>query len=80
LFSNNFYNLPNPNSFNISSFNINGLKLYGSVKMEQISFFFDQKNISFGGIVNTYLSSKQMKFLFKRLINYTSFHSDLNFS
>ncbi|EXX58056.1 hypothetical protein RirG_201390 [Rhizophagus irregularis DAOM 197198w] len=71
-----------PNSFNISSFNVNGLKTpgQGSFKMDQISSFFSRNHISFGGIVNTHLSPKQMKFLSKRVCDYTSFHSDLNFT
>ncbi|PKK66574.1 hypothetical protein RhiirC2_784597 [Rhizophagus irregularis] len=58
-----------PNSFNISSFNVNGLKTpgQGSFKMDQISSFFSYNHISFGGIVDTHLSPKQMKFLSKRV-------------
>ncbi|GET63947.1 RNA-directed DNA polymerase from mobile element jockey-like isoform X1 [Rhizophagus irregularis DAOM 181602=DAOM 197198] len=69
-----------PYSFNISSFNVNGLKTpgQGSFKMDQISSFFLQNHISFGGIVDTHLSPKQMKFLSKRVCDYTSFHSDLD--
>ncbi|PKK64028.1 hypothetical protein RhiirC2_788056 [Rhizophagus irregularis] len=68
------------NSFNISSFNVNGLKSpgQGSFKMDQISSFISQNHISFGGIVDTHLSPKQMKFLSKRVCDYTSFHSDLD--
>ncbi|PKC11138.1 hypothetical protein RhiirA5_413452 [Rhizophagus irregularis] len=44
---------PIPNSFNISSFNVNGLRKNGQVKIEQISNFFNIKHISFGGIDNT---------------------------
>ena len=60
LFSNLTPNSPIPNSFNISSFNVNGLKTpgQGSFKIDQISSFFSQKHISFGGIVDTHLSPK----------------------
>ncbi|CAB4417816.1 unnamed protein product [Rhizophagus irregularis] len=80
LFSNTSSNLPIPNSFNISSFNVNGLKTpgQGAFKFDQISSFFAQKHISFGGIVDTHLSPKQMKFLAKRVGEYTSFHSELD--
>ncbi|GBC50292.2 syntrophin, gamma 2 L homeolog isoform X1 [Rhizophagus irregularis DAOM 181602=DAOM 197198] len=49
-----------------------------SFKMDQISSFFLQNHISFGGIVDTHLSPKRMKFLSKRVCDYTSFHSDLD--
>ena len=65
-------------SFNISSFNVNGLKMQGPLKIEQISTFFSMKQITFGGIVDTHLSPKQMKFLSKCLPNYTVFSSDLD--
>ncbi|CAB4443463.1 unnamed protein product [Rhizophagus irregularis] len=54
LFSNTSFNSPIPNSFNISSFNVNGLKTPGQgyFKIAQISSFFAQKHISFGGIVD----------------------------
>ncbi|GET52433.1 RNA-directed DNA polymerase from mobile element jockey-like [Rhizophagus irregularis DAOM 181602=DAOM 197198] len=39
---------PIPNSFNISSFNVNGLRHNSQVKIEQISNFFNLKHISFG--------------------------------
>ncbi|GET57917.1 hypothetical protein GLOIN_2v1786555 [Rhizophagus irregularis DAOM 181602=DAOM 197198] len=71
---------PIPNSFNISSFNVNGLKMYGQTKLEEISTFFLLKHISFGGIVDTHLHPKQMKFLSKRLSNYTVFSSNLDTS
>ncbi|GET66233.1 RNA-directed DNA polymerase from mobile element jockey-like [Rhizophagus irregularis DAOM 181602=DAOM 197198] len=67
-----------PNSFNISSFNINGLRHNSQVKIEQISNFFNLKHISFGGIVDTHLSPKQIHFLSKRLPNYTVFSSDID--
>ena len=59
LFSNSSTS-PIPNSFNISSFNVNGLKTpgQGAFKIDQISSFFSQKHISFGGIVDTHLSPK----------------------
>ncbi|GET62256.1 hypothetical protein GLOIN_2v1786555 [Rhizophagus irregularis DAOM 181602=DAOM 197198] len=69
---------PIPNSFNISSFNVNGLRHNSQVKIEQISNFFNLKHISFGGIVDTHLSLKQIHFLSKRLPNYTVFSSDLD--
>ncbi|CAB4421325.1 unnamed protein product [Rhizophagus irregularis] len=80
LFSNTSFNSPIPNSFNISSFNVNGHKTpgQGAFKIDQISSFFSQKHISVGGIVDTHLSPKQMKFLSKRVRDYTSFHSDLD--
>ncbi|EXX65661.1 hypothetical protein RirG_131140 [Rhizophagus irregularis DAOM 197198w] len=80
LFSPSFSTFPIPNSFNISSFNVNGLKTpgQGSFKMDQISSFFLQNHIFFGGIVDTHLSPKQMKFLSKRVCDYTFFHSDLD--
>ncbi|PKC54197.1 hypothetical protein RhiirA1_477774 [Rhizophagus irregularis] len=69
---------PIPSSFNISSFNVNGLCHNSQVKIEQISNFFNLKHISFGGIVDTHLSPKQIHFLSKRLPNYTVFSSDLD--
>ncbi|PKC00151.1 hypothetical protein RhiirA5_428606 [Rhizophagus irregularis] len=80
LFSSSSSTSPIPNSFNISSFNVNGFKTpgQGSFKMDQISSFFSHNHISFGGIVDTHLSPKQMKFLSKRVCDYTSFHSDLD--
>ncbi|GET60045.1 RNA-directed DNA polymerase from mobile element jockey-like [Rhizophagus irregularis DAOM 181602=DAOM 197198] len=69
---------PIPNSFNISSFNINGLRHNSQVKIEQILNFFNLKHISFGGIVDTHLSPKQIHFLSKRLPNYTVFSSDID--
>ncbi|GET54129.1 hypothetical protein GLOIN_2v1786555 [Rhizophagus irregularis DAOM 181602=DAOM 197198] len=69
---------PIPNSFNISSFNVNGLRHNSQVKFEQISNFFNLKHISFGGIVDTHLSPKQIHFLSKRLPNYTVFSSDID--
>ncbi|EXX65127.1 hypothetical protein RirG_136250 [Rhizophagus irregularis DAOM 197198w] len=82
LFSSSFSTSPIPNSFNISSFNVNSLKTpgQGSFKIDQISSFFSQNHISFGGIVDTHLLPKQMKFLSKRVCDYTSFHSDLDFT
>ncbi|PKK63499.1 hypothetical protein RhiirC2_788825 [Rhizophagus irregularis] len=75
-----FNTFPISNSFNISSFNVNGLKMYGQTKIKQISSFFSFKHISFGGVVNTYLHLKQIKFLSKRISNYTVFSSDLDTS
>ncbi|GBC31212.2 RNA-directed DNA polymerase from mobile element jockey-like [Rhizophagus irregularis DAOM 181602=DAOM 197198] len=69
---------PIPNSFNISSFNVNGLRQNSQVKIEQISNFFNLKHISFGGIVDTHLSPKQIHYLSKRLPNYTVFSSDID--
>ncbi|GET66236.1 RNA-directed DNA polymerase from mobile element jockey-like [Rhizophagus irregularis DAOM 181602=DAOM 197198] len=48
------------------------------VKIEQISYFFNLKHISFGGIVDTHLSPKRLHFLSKRLPNYTVFSSDID--
>ncbi|PKY32802.1 DNase I-like protein [Rhizophagus irregularis] len=67
-----------PNSFNISSFNVNGLRQNSQVKIEQISNFFNLKHISFGGIIDIHLSPKLIRFLAKRLSNYTVFLSDLD--
>ncbi|GET57871.1 RNA-directed DNA polymerase from mobile element jockey-like [Rhizophagus irregularis DAOM 181602=DAOM 197198] len=80
LFSSSSNTSPIPNSFNISSFNVNGLKMYGQTKLEEISSFFFLKHISFGGIIDTHLHPKQMKFLSKRLSNYTVFFSNLDTS
>ncbi|PKK63548.1 hypothetical protein RhiirC2_788758 [Rhizophagus irregularis] len=67
-------------SFNISSFNVNGLKMHGQTKIEQTSSFFSLKHISFGGIVDTHLHPKQMKFLSKHIVNYTIFSLELDTS
>ncbi|GET54516.1 RNA-directed DNA polymerase from mobile element jockey-like [Rhizophagus irregularis DAOM 181602=DAOM 197198] len=80
LFSSSSNTSPIPNSFNISSFNVNGLKMHGQTKLEEISTFFSLKHISFGGIVDTHLHPKQMKFLSKRISNYTVFSSNLDTS
>ncbi|GET64549.1 hypothetical protein GLOIN_2v1770668 [Rhizophagus irregularis DAOM 181602=DAOM 197198] len=80
LFSSSSNTSPIPNSFNISSFNVNGLKMHGQTKLDEISSFFSLKHISFGGIVDTHLHPKQMKFLSKRLSNYTVFSSNLDTS
>ncbi|GBC05574.1 hypothetical protein RclHR1_00630021 [Rhizophagus clarus] len=69
-----------PNSFNISSLNINGLKTHSQNKIEQLHNFFSLKQISFGGVVDTHLHPKQMHFLSKRLSNYTVFSSSLDTS
>ncbi|GBB92790.1 hypothetical protein RclHR1_20570005 [Rhizophagus clarus] len=68
------------NSFNISSFNINGLKMFSQNKIELLHNFFSLKHISFGGVVDTHLHPKQMQFLSKRLSNYTVFSSVLDTS
>ncbi|GBB86432.1 hypothetical protein RclHR1_12880002 [Rhizophagus clarus] len=68
------------NSFNISSFNINGLKMFSHNKIELLNNFFSFKQISFGGVVDTHLHPKQMHFLSKRLPNYTVFSSVLDTS
>ncbi|GBC43664.2 hypothetical protein GLOIN_2v1786555 [Rhizophagus irregularis DAOM 181602=DAOM 197198] len=52
--------------------------LFSSPK--QTSSFFSLKHISFGGIVDTHLHPKQMKFLSKRIVNYTIFSSELDTS
>ncbi|GBC51583.1 RNA-directed DNA polymerase from mobile element jockey-like [Rhizophagus irregularis DAOM 181602=DAOM 197198] len=80
LFSSSSNTSPIPNSFNISSFNVNGLKMHGQTKLDEISTFFSLKHISFGGIVDTHLHPKQMKFLSKRISNYTVFSSNLDTS
>ncbi|EXX64472.1 hypothetical protein GLOIN_2v1786555 [Rhizophagus irregularis DAOM 181602=DAOM 197198] len=54
--------------------------MHGQTKIEQISSFFSLKHISFGGIVDTHLHPKQMKFLSKRISHYTVFSSDLDTS
>ncbi|GBC20914.2 RNA-directed DNA polymerase from mobile element jockey-like [Rhizophagus irregularis DAOM 181602=DAOM 197198] len=69
---------PIPNSFNISSFNVNGLRHNSQIKFEQISNFFNLKHITFGGIVDTHLTPKRIHFLSKRLPNYTVFSSDID--
>ncbi|GBB95182.1 hypothetical protein RclHR1_24910003 [Rhizophagus clarus] len=69
-----------PNSFNISSLNINGLKTHSQNKIEQLLTFFSLKQISFGGVIDTHLHLKQMQFLSKRLSNYTFFSSSLDTS
>ncbi|GBC34707.1 reverse transcriptase family protein [Rhizophagus irregularis DAOM 181602=DAOM 197198] len=80
LFSSSSNTSPIPNSFNISSFNVNGLKMQGQTKLDEISTFFSLKHISFGGIVDTHFHPKQMKFLSKRTSNYTVFSSNLDTS
>ncbi|GET57940.1 RNA-directed DNA polymerase from mobile element jockey-like [Rhizophagus irregularis DAOM 181602=DAOM 197198] len=52
LFSSFSNTSPIPNSFNISSFNVNGLKMYGQTKLEEISTFFSLKHISFSAHSN----------------------------
>ncbi|GBB87075.1 hypothetical protein RclHR1_13540002 [Rhizophagus clarus] len=66
------------NFFNISFFNINGLKIFSHNKIELLNDFFSLKHISFGGVVDTHLHPKQMQFLSKRLSNYTVFSSVLD--
>ncbi|GBB93505.1 hypothetical protein RclHR1_21820005 [Rhizophagus clarus] len=78
LFSATSPSPPPCNSFNISSFNINGLKMFSQNKIELLNNFFSLKHISFGGVVNTHLHPKQMHFLSKRLSNYTVFSSVLD--
>ncbi|GBB94227.1 hypothetical protein RclHR1_23140001 [Rhizophagus clarus] len=73
LFSSVSLSPPLSNSFNISSFNINGLKMHSQNKIEQLNNFFSLKHISFGGVVDTHLHPKQMQFLSKRLSNYNCF-------
>ncbi|GBB96240.1 hypothetical protein RclHR1_27090001 [Rhizophagus clarus] len=80
LFSSTFPTPSSHNSFNISSFNINGLKMFSHNKIELLNDFFLLKHISFGGVVNTHLHPKQMQFLSKRLFNYTVFSSILDTS
>ncbi|GBB98803.1 hypothetical protein RclHR1_33270002 [Rhizophagus clarus] len=80
LFSSVSLSSPLSNSFNISSFNINGLKMHSQNKIEQLNNFFSLKHISFGGVVDTHLHPKQMQFLSKRLSNYTVFSFSLDTS
>ncbi|GBB86986.1 hypothetical protein RclHR1_13440004 [Rhizophagus clarus] len=80
LFSSNSLSPLPPNSFNISSFNINGLKTHSQNKIEQLYNFFSLKHIFFGGVVDTHLHPRQMHFLSKRLSNYTVFSSSLDTS
>ncbi|GBC09972.1 hypothetical protein RclHR1_09240006 [Rhizophagus clarus] len=80
LFSSTFSSPPPCNSFNISCFNINGLKMFSQNKIELLNNFFSLKHISFGGVVDTHLHPKQMHFLSKRLSNYTVFSSVLDTS
>ncbi|PKB93713.1 hypothetical protein RhiirA5_440524, partial [Rhizophagus irregularis] len=54
--------------------------MHGQTKLDEISSFFSLKHISFGGIVDTHLHPKQMKFLSKRIFNYTVFSSNLDTS
>ncbi|GBB88501.1 hypothetical protein RclHR1_15010002 [Rhizophagus clarus] len=71
LFSSNSLSSPPFNSFTIFSFNINGLKMHLHNKIELLNNFFSLKQISFGGVVDTHLHSKQMHFFAKRLSNYS---------
>ncbi|GBB86341.1 hypothetical protein RclHR1_12760009 [Rhizophagus clarus] len=80
LFSSTSPSLSPCNSFNISSFNINGLKMFSQNKIELLNDLFSLKNISFGSVVDTHLHPKQMHFLSKRLSNYTVFSSVLDTS
>ncbi|GBB91030.1 hypothetical protein RclHR1_18120001, partial [Rhizophagus clarus] len=80
LFSSKFTSPLPPNSFNISSLNINGLKTHSQNKIEQLHNFFSLKHISFGGVVDIHLHPKQMHFLSKRFLNYTVFSSSLDTS
>ncbi|EXX63443.1 hypothetical protein GLOIN_2v1786555 [Rhizophagus irregularis DAOM 181602=DAOM 197198] len=54
--------------------------MHGQTKIEQLSTFFSLRHISFGSIVDIHLHPKQMKFLSKRISNYTVFSSDLDTS
>ncbi|GBB93742.1 hypothetical protein RclHR1_22230003 [Rhizophagus clarus] len=80
LFSSTSPSLFPCNSFNISSLNINGLKMFSQNKIELLNDFFSLKHISFGGVVDTHLHPKQVHFLSKRLSNYTVFSSVLDTS
>ncbi|GBB90093.1 hypothetical protein RclHR1_16990007 [Rhizophagus clarus] len=80
LFSSNSISSLPPNSFNILSLNINGLKTHSQNKIEQLKNLFSLKQISFGGVVDTHLHLKQMNFLSKRLSTYTVFSSSLDTS
>ncbi|GBB98575.1 hypothetical protein RclHR1_32690002 [Rhizophagus clarus] len=68
------------NSFNISSLNINGLKMFSQNKIELLNDFFSLKHISFGGVIDTHIHPKQIYFLSKQLSNYTVFSSVLDTS
>ncbi|GBB94060.1 hypothetical protein RclHR1_22850001 [Rhizophagus clarus] len=78
LFSSTSLTPPPFNSFNIFSFNINGLKMHSQNKIELLSNFFSLKQIFFSGV--THIHPKQMHFLAKRLSNYTVFSSTLDTS
>ncbi|GBB91144.1 hypothetical protein RclHR1_01830003 [Rhizophagus clarus] len=80
LFSSNSLSSPSFNSFTISSFNINGLKMHPYNKIELLNNFFSLKQISFGGVIDTHLHPKQMHFFAKRLSNYTVFSTILDTS
>ncbi|GBB99772.1 hypothetical protein RclHR1_36290001 [Rhizophagus clarus] len=80
LFSSTSPSLSPCNSFNISSLNINGLKMFSQNKIELLNDFFSLKHISFGGVVDTHLHPKQVHFLSKQLSNYTVFSSVLDTS
>ncbi|GBC00378.1 hypothetical protein RclHR1_38390001 [Rhizophagus clarus] len=80
LFSSASPSLSPSNSFNISSLNINGLKMFSQNKIELLNDFFSHKHISFGSVVDTHLHPKQVHFLSKRLSNYTVFSSALDTS
>src|SRR5690348_10470950 len=80
LFSSTSPSLSPCNSFNISSLNINGLKMFSQNKIELLNDFFSLKHITFGGVVDTHLHPKQVHFLSKRLSNYTVFSSVLDTS
>ncbi|GBC05961.1 hypothetical protein RclHR1_06530001 [Rhizophagus clarus] len=62
LFSSNSSSPPSFNSFNISFFNINGLKMFSQNKIALLNDFFSLKQISFGGVVDIHLHPKQMHF------------------
>ncbi|GBB96142.1 hypothetical protein RclHR1_26930003 [Rhizophagus clarus] len=78
LFSTNSLTPPPFNFFNISSFNINSLKMYSQNKIELLNNFLSLKQIYFGGVIDTHLHPKQMHFLAKRHSNYTVFSSNLD--
>ncbi|GBB92085.1 hypothetical protein RclHR1_01960035 [Rhizophagus clarus] len=80
LFSSNFSPPPPLNSFNVSSFNINGLKTHPQNKIEQLNNFFSLKRISLDGVIDTYLPPKKMHFLSQRLSHYTVFTSSVDTS
>lgn len=78
LFSNMSSCIFYTHTFNISTFNINNLRVNGPTKISGLSTLFSLKHIIFGDVVDTYLSSKQMKFLSKPMNDYSVFSFTLD--